>query len=91
MTQDPEAERRSEKVSAFLQGLENYVTEVAKSNHGAKPDDVIITFKEAYMRSMLASAEYHQKLSDLYRKDGDEANANFHKLRSDIYRSIITK
>ena len=91
MTHDPAAERRSEKLSVLLQGLENYITELAKTNHGARPEAIVFAFKKDFERSMTANSDYHARMADVHRKDGDNAMADFHKLHADIYKSLIAE
>jgi hypothetical protein len=89
--QDAGAERRVDKISPFLQSFESYIVEVAKLDHGATPDQVVIVFKNTFNRSMLASAEYHEEMAKLYHQGGETANAGFHEIQGKIYRSIIAK
>jgi hypothetical protein len=78
-------------VTVFLQSLENYVTEVAMSNHGAKPHEVIALFKQNFNRAMIANVGYHLQMADLFKKEDDDARASLHKLQAEIYRTIGAK
>jgi hypothetical protein len=84
-------ERRSEKIVAFLQDLESYITELAKTNHDVSNEAIVGLFKQNFNRSMLASAEFHEKLVDANDKVGDMTSVNFHKLHAEIYRLILIK
>jgi hypothetical protein len=90
MSNNSAAERRSAKNSLFLQGLEELVTEFAKSDSGLKPDDVVILFKENFNRSMQANIDYHLQLAELHKREGNEAMSALHELQAKIYRSITT-
>jgi hypothetical protein len=83
------AEQRSAKKTTFLQSLEDYVVELAKSNHGTKPIEVVAIFKENFERSMRANVDYHAQMAELFKKDGNEAVSALHRMQADIYKSII--
>lgn len=80
-----------EKMSRFLQSFESYIAETARTNHGAKSGEVTSTFKAKFDQAMLASAEYHEEVAEIYRGDGDNAMSGFHQLQAQIYRSVISK
>jgi hypothetical protein len=91
MIQDIHCEQRSEIVTKFLQGLENYIAEIAKTYPGLKPDEIAVLFKENFQRQMLANAGYHRQLADANDKEGDKAMSEFHKMHADIYIALSCK
>jgi hypothetical protein len=82
---------RSDNISLFLQHFENYLREVAKTNHGATSEDLIRIVKSTFDRSMLASSHYHEMVADLHRKDGEIAFFDFHKIQSEVYKAMSSK
>ena len=88
MIEDVHSEQRSEIVTKFLQGLENYIGEIAKTYPGLKPDEIAALFKENYQRQMLANAAYHQQMADANRHEGTTAMYEFHKMHAAIYNSL---
>ena len=91
MIQDANSEHRSEIVTKFLQGLENYIGEVAKTYPGLKPDEIAVLFKENFQRAMLANAEYHRELADANEQAGDTAMSEFHTMHAEIYSALSCK
>jgi hypothetical protein len=88
MMSDVATERRSEAITLFLQGLENYIGEIAKTYPGLKPDEIAALFKENYQRQMLANAAYHQQMADANKQEGATAMYEFHKMHAAIYNSL---
>ena len=91
MIQDANSEQRSEIVTKFLQGLENYIDEIAKTYPGLKPDEIAVLFKENFQRQMLANADYHRQMADANKQNGETAMSEFHKMHADIYNSMSCK
>src|SRR5688572_7873064 len=91
MNQDIHNEQRSEIVTKFLQGLENYIGEIAKTYPGLKPDEIAVLFKENFQRAMLANADYHSEMADANDHEGDSAMSEFHKMHADIYKVLSCK
>ena len=91
MIQDVNSEQRSEIVTKFLQGLENYIGEIAKTYPGLKPDEIAVLFKENFQRQMLANADYHAGMADLNKQGGNTAMYEFHKMHADIYDALSCK
>jgi hypothetical protein len=82
---------RAETISLFLQSLENHVINIAKSNHGATSNEIVVKFRASFDRALDANAYYHKEMAEAHRKDGDIAMANFHDLEADLYRSIMSR
>jgi hypothetical protein len=91
MNQDSYGEQRSEIVTKFLKGLENYIGEIAKTYPGLKPDEIVVLFKENFHRQMLANADYHKQMADANKQNGDRAMSEFHKMHADIYDALSCK
>ena len=90
MSKDSAVERRSAKNTLFLQSLKALVAEFARSDNGIKPDELVILFKQNFDRSMLANVDYHSKMAELNKKEGNEAMSALHQLQAEIYRTIAT-
>jgi hypothetical protein len=88
MIRDINNEQRSDIVTKFLQGLENYIGEIAKTYPGLRPDEIAVLFKENFQRQMLANADYHREMADANDKEGDTAMSEFHKMHADIYDTL---
>ena len=88
MIQDINSEQRSEIVTKFLQGLENYIGEIAKTYPGLRPGEIAVLFKENFQRQMLASADYHAGMADLNKQGGNTSMFEFHKTHADIYDAL---
>ena len=91
MIQDINSEQRLEIVTKFLQGLENYIGEIAKTYPGLKPDEIAVLFKENFQRAMLANADYHGDMADANKQGGNTAMYEFHKMHADIYDALSCK
>jgi hypothetical protein len=91
MNQDIHNEQRSEIVTKFLQGFENYIDEIAKTYPGLKPDEIAVLFKENFQRAMLANAVYHRDMADANKQDGNTAMSEFYKMHADIYKALSGK
>jgi hypothetical protein len=88
MIRDINNEQRSEIVTKFLRGLENYIGEIAKTYPGLKSDEIAVLFKENFQRAMLANVDYHRQMADANDKEGDTAMSEFHKMHADIYDAL---
>jgi hypothetical protein len=91
MIRDINNEQRSEIVTKFLRGLENYIGEIAKTYPGLKSDEIAVLFKENFQRQMLANAGYHREMADANDHEGDSAMSEFHKMHADIYKVLSCK
>lgn len=91
MIQDVNGEQRTDIVTKFLQDLENYIGEIAKTYPGLKPDEIAVLFKENFQRQMLANADYHRQMIDANNKEGDKAMSEFHKMHAEIYNALSCK
>jgi hypothetical protein len=91
MSQEIHNEQRSEIVTKFLQGLETYIGEIAKTYPGLRPDEIAVLFKENFQRQMLANADYHREMADVNKQDGNTAMSEFHKMHADIYKVLSCK
>ena len=91
MIQDANGEQRSEIVTKFLQGFENYIGEIAKTYPGLKADEIAVLFKENFQRAMLANADYHGRMADVNKQEGNTALYEFHKMHADIYLALSYK
>ena len=91
MGQEIHNEQRSEIVTKFLRGLENYIGEIAKTYPGLKSDEIAVLFEENFQRQMLANADYHREMADANKQNGDTAMSEFHKMHADIYDALSCK
>ena len=91
MGQEINNEQRSEIVTKFLRGLENYIGEIAKTYPGLKSDEIAVLFEENFQRQMLANAEYHREMADANKQNGDTAMSEFHRMHADIYKVLSCK
>src|SRR5688572_18425017 len=91
MSQDIHNEQRSEIVTKFLQGLETYIGEVAKTYPGLKSEEIAVLFKENFQRQMLANTDYHTEMAEANKQVGNTAMCEFHKMHADIYDELSCK
>ena len=85
---DEDSARRSAKLSALLVSFEAYVNEVVMSNHGTKNEDMVKIVRDNFRRSVQANVDFHGEMSRI--DEGDVANSNYHKVMSDVYKSLLT-
>lgn len=88
-TQNDRMWARSEKLTILLRSFEDYVNEVVTSNHGMKPDEMRRIVLDNFRRSIQANFDYHAEMARLNEKDKDTANAAYHNVMADVYKSLL--
>ena len=87
---DANAERRSAKLTLLLRAFEDYANEVVASDHGMKQEEMVKIVSENFRRSMQASMQYHDQFAQAEEKQGDTANANYHKTMVGVYKAFLS-
>ena len=82
-------ERRAEKLTIALSAIEEYLNEVAISDHGMKTDEMIQTVNYTLSRSMQASIEFHDKMATECESRGNTSNMNYYKVMAQIYSELL--
>ena len=90
MTND-NTEARAQSHTILVQALDKYINDVIAMNHGTKAKDLLIIVKKRLTLSILANIDYHKTMAEANEEAGDIAMADFHKVKIEIYKSIMPK
>ena len=81
-------ESTSARFSIFVHSLEDYINEVAVSNQGTSAHDVSKQINNSIQKSVEASIDYHDYMSDVYHNNGDSRHDAHHKVMAGTYRAL---
>jgi hypothetical protein len=85
------AEKRVNDQTILLQALDKYIDDVIAMDHRTEFGELPIIVKEKLARAIQANIEYHQLMANANEKEGDIPMSNLHKIKAEIYKSIIPK
>jgi hypothetical protein len=88
---DDNIEARTQSHTILVQALDKYIDDVIAMNHGTKARDLPIIIKNRLATSIQANIEYHTAMAEANEKAGDIAMADFHKVKVEIYKTIMPK